>query len=132
MRRAGGAVMIHVAMTTHATVNITPRPADFREPPALLDDRLLRLFADPLRAQLLSLLATEQLCTCHLADATGSLPSAVSNQLRHLREAGVVERDEAATGRFVYYRLRPEVLERLGAQFAALAAAAQRAEKRPC
>lgn len=132
MRRVGGAARIHVAMTTHATVNITPRPADFRKLSAPLDDRLLRLFADPLRAQLVTLLATEQLCTCHLAGATGSLPSAVSNQLRHLREAGVVERDVAATGRFVYYRLRPEVLERLGAQFAALAAAARLAEKRPC
>jgi DNA-binding transcriptional ArsR family regulator len=47
---------------------------------------------------LVSLLAQEQLCTCHLADATGALPSAVSNQLRHLREAGIVERE--AVGRY--------------------------------
>jgi ArsR family transcriptional regulator len=106
-------------MTSHPTVNA---PA--------LDDRLLRLFADPLRAQLVTLLAAEQLCTCHLADATGSLPSAVSNQLRHLREAGLVERESA--GRFVYYRLRAQVLEQLGEQFAALATAARCAEKRPC
>lgn len=114
-------------MTTHASVNITRRPPD---PPAPLDDRLLRLFADPLRARLVSLLATEQLCTCHLAEVTGALPSAVSNQLRHLREAGVVERE--AAGRFTYYRLRPEVLEQLGDRFRALAAAARGAEKRPC
>ena len=99
-------------------------------PPEPLDDRLLRLFADPLRAQLVSLLASEQLCTCHLAEVTGALPSAVSNQLRHLREAGVVERE--AAGRFTYYRLRPEALAGLGAQFAALAAAARAAQKRPC
>jgi ArsR family transcriptional regulator, arsenate/arsenite/antimonite-responsive transcriptional repressor len=114
-------------MTTHATVNIPARPED---PLAPLDDRLLRLLADPLRARLVSLLAAEQLCTCHLAAATGSLPSAVSNQLRHLREAGVVERE--AAGRFTYYRLRPEVLDVLGEQFAALAAAARGARKRPC
>lgn len=114
-------------MTTHATVNVTVRADD---PPAPLDDRMLRLVADPLRAQLVTLLASEQLCTCHLAEATGSLPSAVSNQLRHLREAGVVERE--AAGRFTYYRLRPEVLERLGAQLGALAAAARMAKKRPC
>ena len=105
-------------MMTHAAVN----PA--------VDDRLLRLFADPLRAQLVALLAAEQLCTCHLADATGALPSAVSNQLRHLREAGVVERE--AAGRYTYYRLRPAVLAELGAGFTALAEAAERAEKRPC
>jgi ArsR family transcriptional regulator len=117
-------------MTTHATVNITARPADFGEPAQPLDDRLMWLFADPLRARLVTLLAAEQLCTCHLADATGSLPSAVSNQLRHLREAGLVERE--AAGRYTYYRLRPELLEQLGTRFAALAAAARTAEKRPC
>lgn len=97
-----------------------------------LDDRLLRLCADPLRAQLVMMLAREQLCTCHLAAAAGALPSAVSNHLRQLREAGVVEREEEPTGRYTYYRLRPEVLDELGAQFAALAAAARTAQKRPC
>jgi ArsR family transcriptional regulator len=117
-------------MTSHPTVNITSRPTGFGEPPAPIDDRMLRLLADPLRAQLVTLLATEQLCTCHLADATGSLPSAVSNQLRHLREAGLVERE--AAGRFVYYRLRPDALAQVGARLTALAAAAELAEKRPC
>ena len=111
-------------MSSHATVNITSRPPD------PLDDRLMRLLADPLRARLVSMLATEQLCTRHLADATGALPTAVSNQLRHLREAGVVERE--AAGRYTYYRLRPEVLEQLGEHFATLAASARTAEKRPC
>ena len=90
----------------------------------------MRLFADPLRARLVSMLACEQLCTCHLADATGSLPTAVSNQLRHLREAGIVERE--AAGRFTYYRLRPEVLDAVGEQFMLLAYAARSAPKRPC
>jgi ArsR family transcriptional regulator, arsenate/arsenite/antimonite-responsive transcriptional repressor len=108
-------------MTNHATVT-SDRPA--------LDDRLLRLLADPLRAQLVSLLATEQLCTCHLADATGALPSAVSNHLRQLKEAGIVEAEPC--GRYTYYRLRPEALESLSTQLAALAAAATAAPKRPC
>lgn len=104
----------------------SPRPG----PPASLDGRLLRLFADPLRARLVSLLAAEQLCTCHLAEVTGALPSAVSNQLRHLREGGVVQRE--AAGRFTYYRVRPEVLDDLGEQVLALAVAARSAQKRPC
>ncbi|MGH8893948.1 MAG: ArsR/SmtB family transcription factor [Actinomycetes bacterium] len=60
----------------------------------------------------------------------GTLPSAVSNQLRHLSEAGVVTRE--AAGRYTYYRVLPEVLDGMGTQFAALAAAARSAEKRPC
>jgi ArsR family transcriptional regulator len=95
-----------------------------------LDDRLLRLFADPLRARLVSLLAAEQLCTCHLADATGALPSAVSNHLRQLKEAGIVASEPC--GRYTYYRLRTEPLEAVATQFAALAQAAAGAPKRPC
>jgi ArsR family transcriptional regulator, arsenate/arsenite/antimonite-responsive transcriptional repressor len=95
-----------------------------------LDDGLLRLFADPLRAQLVALLAAEQLCTCHLADATGALPSAVSNHLRQLKAAEIVESEPC--GRYTYYRLRPEALEALSGQFAALAQGARVAPKRPC
>jgi ArsR family transcriptional regulator, arsenate/arsenite/antimonite-responsive transcriptional repressor len=113
-------------MTTHAIMNRTAARAAL---PAL-DDRLLRLCADPLRAQLVMLLAREQLCTCHLADATGSLPSAVSNHLKQLLAAGLVERE--AVGRFTYYRLRPEFLDELSGQFATLAAAARSAQRRPC
>lgn len=115
--------MIHAEMTTHAAVNVPPPVTD-------LDDELLRLFADPLRARLLTLLAREQLCTCHLAEMTGSLPTAVSNHLRQLREACVV--DSERVGRNVFYRLRPEVLEGLGQQLAVLALSARTAEKRSC
>jgi ArsR family transcriptional regulator, arsenate/arsenite/antimonite-responsive transcriptional repressor len=108
-------------MTIHATVNLAS-PA--------LDDRLLRLFADPLRAQLVTLLAREQLCTCHLADATGALPSAVSNHLRQLKAADIVESEPC--GRYTYYRLRPEALESLSTQLASIAQAARVAPKRPC
>jgi ArsR family transcriptional regulator len=108
-------------MTNHATVTSSA---------PVVDDRLLRLFADPLRAQLVSMLAAEQLCTCHLADATGALPSAVSNHLRQLKEAQIVESEPS--GRYTYYRLRPEVLEAVASQFAALAQAASAAPKRPC
>ena len=108
-------------MNNHATM--TSRTPE-------LDDRLLRLFADPLRAQLVALLAAEQLCTCHLAGATGALPSAVSNHLRQLKDADIVESEPC--GRYTYYRLRPEALETLSTQFAALAQSALVAPKRPC
>jgi ArsR family transcriptional regulator, arsenate/arsenite/antimonite-responsive transcriptional repressor len=112
-------------MTSHVSVN-NRRPDE----PASLDAALVKLFADPLRARLVSLLADERLCTCHLAEATGALPTAVSNHLRQLREAGVVETEPC--GRYTYYRLRPEVLARVAGQFAALARAAETAARRPC
>ena len=121
--------MIHAIMTNHATVNRLGRPIGASDP-GPLEPSLVKLFADPLRAQLVNLLAVEQLCTCHLADATGALASAVSNQLKQLRKAGVVEAEPC--GRFTYYRLRPEVLDQLGDQFRTLAAAADAAKRRPC
>jgi ArsR family transcriptional regulator len=107
-------------MTIQAGVNLTGR----------LDPVLLRLFADPLRAELVSRLAVGELCTCHLADDTGALPSAVSNHLRRLREAGVVETERR--GRYTYYRLRPDVLDAVATQFAGLAEAARSASQQPC
>jgi ArsR family transcriptional regulator len=97
-----------------------------------LDVDLVRVLAEPIRAAMVRALATEQLCTCHLVEITGARQTNVSNHLRVLREAGVVEAQPA--GRYTYYRLRPEVLERLAQQFDDLAQAAQAATavRRPC
>ena len=96
------------------------------------DHELLRLLADPLRAQIVSLLAAEQLCTCHLVAATGAGQSNVSNHLRALRTAGVIAAEPA--GRFTYYRLLPGPLLSLSTRLATLAAqaAASTNVKRPC
>lgn len=95
---------------------------------------VLRLLADPLRARIVSLLASEALCTCHLVEETGAKQTNISNHLRALREAGLV--DTEPCGRFTYYRLRPEALDGLAAQLTGLAEAARRANleqrKRPC
>ncbi|MDB1088082.1 metalloregulator ArsR/SmtB family transcription factor [Streptomyces sp. ACA25] len=81
---------------------------------------LLRVLADPLRLRIVHLLAHETLCTTHLVDRTGARQTNLSNHLRVLRDAGVV--DTEPCGRFTYYRLRPDVLELLAGSFAALAA----------
>ena len=96
-----------------------------------LDQPVLRLLADPLRAQIVALLAVEQLCTCHVVDATGATQSNVSNHLRALRQAGLVEAEPA--GRFTYYRLLPEPLAALGQALDGLAEQARAAVaiKRP-
>ena len=93
---------------------------------------VLRVLADPLRRRIVELLAREQLCTCHIVEDTGARQTNVSNHLRALREAGLV--DTEACGRFTYYRLLPEGLEALATDSAGLAAAARQASavRRPC
>ena len=93
-----------------------------------LDQPVLRLLADPMRAQIVALLAVDQRCTCHLVDATGATQSNISNHLRALREAGIVEAEPA--GRFTYYRLLPEPLAALGQALDALAEQARAAGAR--
>lgn len=84
---------------------------------------LLRVLADPLRLRIVSLLARETLCTTHLVEETGARQTNLSNHLKVLREAGVVETEPC--GRFTYYRLRPEVIASLAGEFTELAEAAR-------
>ncbi|MFE2823446.1 ArsR/SmtB family transcription factor [Streptomyces sp. NPDC059271] len=97
-----------------------------------VDTDLIRVMADPLRLQIVTLLARETLCTTHLVEETGAKQTNLSNHMKILREAGVVETEPC--GRFTYYKLRPEVLAGLAEQFAALAASARTAaeNKRAC
>ncbi|MFI1104036.1 ArsR/SmtB family transcription factor [Streptomyces melanogenes] len=99
-----------------------------------VDTDLIRVLADPLRLRIVTLLARETLCTTHLVEETGAKQTNLSNHLKVLREAGVVETEPC--GRFTYYRLRPDVIETLAGQFADLAQRARlTAEanlKRPC
>lgn len=93
---------------------------------------LLRLLGDPVRARIVAALAREELCVCHLVDETSTSQPNVSNHLRVLREAGLVESESA--GRFTYYRLVPARLYALSAALSDLAVEASRAKgrKRPC
>jgi ArsR family transcriptional regulator len=88
-----------------------------------VDADLLRVLSDPLRLRIVALLARETLCTTHLVEETGAKQTNLSNHLKVLRDAGVVETEPC--GRFTYYRLRPDVIEALAGQFAALAATAR-------
>ncbi|MEU9984220.1 metalloregulator ArsR/SmtB family transcription factor [Streptomyces sp. NPDC050856] len=96
-----------------------------------VDTELMRVLADPLRLRIVTLLARETLCTTHLVEETGARQTNLSNHLRVLREAGVVETEPC--GRFTYYRLRPDVIAALAEQFAALAESARATDnKRAC
>ena len=99
-----------------------------------VDTDLIRVLADPLRLRIVTLLAEETLCTTHLVEETGARQTNLSNHLRVLREAGVVETEPC--GRFTYYRLKSDVIATLASQFADLAetarATAENNVKRSC
>ncbi|WP_405881043.1 metalloregulator ArsR/SmtB family transcription factor [Streptomyces sp. NBC_01136] len=97
-----------------------------------VDADLIRVLADPLRLQIVTLLAKETLCSTHLIEETGAKQTNLSNHLRVLREAGIVETEPC--GRWTYYKLRPDVIAQLAGQFADLAESARTAadNKRSC
>ena len=74
---------------------------------------LFGTLADPSRARILHLLAISDraLCVCDIALVVGMSVSALSHQLRFLRERGAVSREKV--GRIAYYRLVDEHLRRL-------------------
>src|SRR5699024_3533850 len=99
-----------------------------------LTERLeqVALLADPLRRRIVTLLSDEQLCTCHLVDATGATQPTVSYHLKTLREAGWVRSEPA--GRYTYYELDPAALAALAEVLGDLARRADDAGRRrlPC
>ncbi|MER5701728.1 metalloregulator ArsR/SmtB family transcription factor [Micromonospora sp. NPDC002296] len=81
---------------------------------------VIRLLSDPLRAQIVEILAAGPACTCHLVADTGAKQPNISGHLRQLRDAGLVVAEPH--GRFTYYRLLPDVLEAAAGQLTDLAA----------
>jgi ArsR family transcriptional regulator len=84
---------------------------------------VIKLLADPLRAEIVRLLAEGPACTCHLVADTGATQPNISNHLRALRQAGVVVPEPR--GRFTIYRLDPDAIEVAAQQLGALAARAR-------
>ncbi len=64
---------------------------------------VFRLLGDPGRLRIVQALATEELCVCDLATFLGASSSAVSHQLRLLKQARLVK--NRRDGKVVYYRL---------------------------
>lgn len=80
---------------------------------------VIRLFADPLRARIVDILAAGPACTCHLVQDTGAKQPNISGHLRILREAGLVAAEPH--GRYTYYRLLPDAIDAAAADLAGLA-----------
>lgn len=77
-------------------------------------ERLSMIFsalADPTRLRLISALSDHELCVCDLAAVLGMTQSAVSHQLRLLRNLNLVRYRKE--GRIVYYMLDDEHIREL-------------------
>ena len=83
------------------------------------DVRLLAALADPVRLSIVrQLAACDGICACDFTEFTDVSQPTVSHHLRVLREAGVVTSERR--GSWIYYRLSPEAIGRLGALARAL------------
>jgi ArsR family transcriptional regulator len=79
-------------------------------------ERLFRVLADRHRVTILNILLRAQgdaVCVCEFTDHLGLAQPTVSYHLKHLREAGLVDREKRGT--FAYFRVRPEAMARLHA-----------------
>src|ERR1700691_1538503 len=77
---------------------------------------LMKALADPVRLQLMSLVASHEggeACVCDLNDAFDLSQPTISHHLKVLHDAGLLDRDKR--GVWVYYRARTDALAALGA-----------------
>jgi ArsR family transcriptional regulator, arsenate/arsenite/antimonite-responsive transcriptional repressor len=77
-------------------------------------ERLFRVLADRSRVRILNILLRadgEAVCVCEFTDQLGLAQPTVSYHLKHLREAGLIEREKRGT--FAYFRVRPEAMSQL-------------------
>ncbi|NJP88476.1 helix-turn-helix transcriptional regulator [Nonomuraea sp. FMUSA5-5] len=83
---------------------------------------LLKAVADPVRLRLLSMIGSHaggEACVCDLTDAFDLTAPTISHHLKVLRTVGLIDGERRGT--WVYYRVIPETVSRLGALFTPLA-----------
>jgi ArsR family transcriptional regulator len=73
----------------------------------------LQAIAEPNRARIVALLSHGEHCVCDVGDTLALSPALVSHHLRVLRGSGLLR--ERRSGRWVYYSLDLDALERLRA-----------------
>jgi ArsR family transcriptional regulator len=94
------------------------------------DDQVLRALGEPVRWQIVQLLAREQLCVCHLTEELDVGQPLVSHHLKVLRQAGLVEGERFRY--WTYYRLVPTAFGEIAGLLRGLPTAAGQRERRPC
>ena len=78
--------------------------------------RVFKAMGDSVRLRLLSLIASHaggEACVCDLTDVFDLSGPTISHHLKVLREAGLITGERRGT--WVYYRVRPELLDQLSA-----------------
>lgn len=73
--------------------------------------KLFKLIGDPTRCRILFALDNEEMCVCDIANVLKMTKSAVSHQLRLLRQSQIVKTRKS--GKEVYYTLDDEHIQRL-------------------
>ncbi|SEK32483.1 ArsR/SmtB family transcription factor [Nonomuraea pusilla] len=87
---------------------------------------LLKAVADPVRLRLLSMIGSHpggEACVCDLTGVFDLTAPTISHHLKVLRTAGLIDGERRGT--WVYYRIIPEAVNKLGVLFAPLAAPAK-------
>ncbi|MFI6899897.1 ArsR/SmtB family transcription factor [Nonomuraea sp. NPDC050394] len=82
---------------------------------------LLKAVADPVRLRLLSMIGSHaggEACVCDLTPVFDLTAPTISHHLKILRTAGLIDGERRGT--WVYYRIIPETVNKLGALFAPL------------
>ncbi len=78
--------------------------------------RVFKALGDPVRLQLLSMIASRaggEVCVCDLTPSFELSQPTISHHLKLLREAGLIDGERRGT--WVYYRLVPATVDRLAA-----------------
>ncbi|MCL1598285.1 MAG: metalloregulator ArsR/SmtB family transcription factor [Actinomycetia bacterium] len=83
---------------------------------------VFKALADPYRLEILTILAREVRCNCHLQDILDLAPNHLSYHLKVLREAGLIV--GARRGRWIDYSIAPDAAELLSDSLPSLDAAA--------
>ena len=72
---------------------------------------LFKVFGDSTRARMICALTVSEMCVCDIAALLGMTSSAISHQLRILKQAGIVR--NRRVGKIVYYSLADEHIRQL-------------------
>ena len=72
---------------------------------------LFKVFVDSTRTRILSALFIEELCVCDIAEILGMTKSAVSHQLRTLRQTKIVK--ARRSGKEIFYSLDDDHISRI-------------------
>ncbi|MYW02437.1 metalloregulator ArsR/SmtB family transcription factor [Streptomyces sp. SID3343] len=78
--------------------------------------KVFKALGDPVRLRLLSMIASRvggEICVCDLTPAFELSQPTISHHLKLLKQAGLI--DSERRGTWVYYRLLPEMTDRLAA-----------------